>query len=157
RAGAASCSRAKPARPVYDSRALLSSRRFREDSGGAEQLVRVGHADAAHSARAGLVVAPPPDGRRVEGERRCGRGVWAWMTDAVDVRGIEVETATRPVLRRPLAHPTVLLDPEPVLEEDSVAHAHRSRRAVVVVVAGVLAVDPADEPDVEVGVAIELL
>jgi hypothetical protein len=56
-----------------------------------------------------------------------------------------------------LPHPAVLLDAEPVLVHHALAHAHRAGRAVVVVVARVLSVDPADEPHVEVGVAVELL
>jgi hypothetical protein len=75
----------------------------------------------------------------------------------VDVRGVEVEAAARPVLGRPLTHPVVLLDAKPVLEEDAFADTHGVGGGVVVVVARVLAVDPADEPDVEVRVAVELL
>src|SRR5262249_4732765 len=61
------------------------------------------------------------------------------------------------MLGRALSNPTVLFHAEPILEQDSIAHADRSRRPVVIVVAGVLAVDPADEPDVQVRVAVELL
>ena len=79
------------------------------------------------------------------------------MAHAVDVGRVEVEPATRFVHRRVLAHPAVLLDPEPVLVQDPVRNTDRAGRAVVVVVAGVLPVDPADEPDVDVRIAIELL
>lgn len=79
------------------------------------------------------------------------------MANAVDVGGVEVEALACMVLPRPLAHPTVLLDPEPVFEKHALADAYGSGRAVVIVVAGALSVDPADEPDIEARVAVQLL
>ena len=84
-------------------------------------------------------------------------GIRSRVPHAVDVRRVEVEPSAGCVLGGPLTDPAVLFDPEPVLEQDSVAHADCSRRPVVVVVAGALSLDPADEPDVEIRVAVELL
>ncbi len=76
---------------------------------------------------------------------------------AVNVRGVEVERATRLVVLRPLANPAILVAVEVILAEHAAADVDAPRRAIVIVIAGVLAVHPADQPDVDVRVAIELL
>ena len=63
----------------------------------------------------------------------------------------------RLVHRRLLAHPSVLFHPEPVFVQDSVGDAYGTGRAIVVVISRVLPLDPANEPHVDVRVAIELL
>ena len=137
---------------------LLSSSRFRVWSGDAEELVRVRHArrgaSRAGRARSGPCARAPASRRGSTSPEAHPPPGWRtpWMSDA--------SKSKRPpglVHRRLLAHPSVLLDPEPVLVQDPLADAHGARRAVVVVVAGVLPVDPADEPDVDVRVAVELL
>ena len=94
----------------------------------------------------------------VEVDRRRGRSVRAWMPDRRDVRRIEVRSGR--------LHPCSVVrsrtQPSSSMRNqssnsDPLAHADRARRAVVVVVARALAVDPADEPDVEVRIAVELL
>ena len=55
-----------------------------------------------------------------------------------------------------LVHPAVGPSLEVILVERPVAHVHRARGDIVVVVARVLRVEPADQPEVEMGVSIEL-
>ena len=61
------------------------------------------------------------------------------------------------MLTRLFADPAVLLPLEVVLPERALADADGSARPVVVVVAGVLSMGPADQPDVDARVAVQLV
>ena len=87
-------------------------------------------------------------------ERRRRRP--ARVANAVDVRRVEVEYGAGRVLPRQLANPASGVPLEVVLVEHALAHVHRARRDVVIVVARVLRVEPADQPEVEVGIAVQL-
>ena len=78
------------------------------------------------------------------------------MANPVDVRGREVEALARPVLDRPLADPAVRPALQGVFAEQSVADVDGSGRLIVVVVARVLRVVPADQPDVDARITVEL-
>ena len=73
----------------------------------------------------------------------------------VDVCGVEIESRAGNVLALHL-HDRAARTLEAVLDDDSVADVDGSRGEVVVVVARVLLVRPALEPDVEVHLAVEL-
>src|SRR5262249_6028889 len=79
------------------------------------------------------------------------------MSDAVDVGGFEVEVSTDLVQVRLLSNPPVGIATEVVLVELATADVDRAVRAVVIVVSRALRREPADKPDVDVGVAIELV
>ena len=120
-----------------------------------EELVRVGHRDPAQDAvRVGLVVAHPPERRRVAVQRDRRRTLR--VAHAVDVARVEVELAAGLVTVRPLADPAVLAAVEEVLEDRTLTDEDGPLRPVVVVVARVLRFGPADQPDVDVRVAVEL-
>ena len=71
------------------------------------------------------------------------------------MRGVEVEDGARRSLAARLAE-RVTVEMEPVLSQHAVADGDGARGDVVVVVAGVLLVEPADQPNVDMGVAVEL-
>ncbi len=139
-------------------RRALELREAQPDDGigrGPEQLVGVGHRDPAHDAvRVRLVVAHTPESGRVAVDRHGRLAVGVAHT--VDVRRVEVERPSRLVPVRALADPPVLVAVEVILEDRALANDDRSLRTVVVVVAGVLLCRPADQPDVDVRVAIQL-
>ena len=127
-------------------------------SGYAEELVRVRHADAAHPARARARSGPcarapasrsgstSPEARPARDGARRGCRTRRSRT----ARRLRAPSSARAPSRPPRRGTSPR-------SSDPVRNADRAGRAVVVVVARVLAVDPADEPDVEVRVAIELL
>ena len=78
------------------------------------------------------------------------------MPHAVDVGRVEVELPAGVVPVRLLADPAVLVTTEVVLEDRALADVHRTLRAIVVVVARVLGLRPADQPDVDVRIAVHL-
>ncbi len=126
-------------------------------SGCAEKFVGVRHADAPHPARSRLVVphAPQARGSRSEStspEVRPRRGVERHGCRTRRSRSVRRSRAPW-CARAPIRPPRPGTSPRTALPRD----AHRAGRAVVIVVSRVLPVDPADEPDVDVRVAVELL
>ena len=77
------------------------------------------------------------------------------VADAVDVGGVELEGLARVALAARVVEPA-RSEVEPILDERALADVHRARGNVVVVVARLLVVEPADQPHVEVRVAMEL-
>src|SRR6266566_5537235 len=119
------------------------------------QLVGVRHRNAVHDPLlVVVVVAHAPECGAVHVDRDSWLA--AGMPDAVDVRRGEVEAAARPVLARPLPHPAVVVSVEGVLAEHPGTDVDGARGLVVVVIAGVLRVVPADQPDVDARIAVEL-
>src|SRR5439155_7399415 len=96
-----------------------------------------------------LVVAHPPQRRRVDMDR--SRRATPRVPHAMDVRGVEVERRSGLVLSRRLAQ-NVAVELEPVLRESSLADVDGARGDVVIEVTRVLRDEPADQPDVDVGV-----
>jgi len=84
-----------------------------------------------------------------------GRWTAGDVVHTVDVRGVEIEPRARNVLALHL-HDRAARTLQAVLDDDAVADVDGSRGQVVVVVARVLLVRPALEPDVEVHLAVEL-
>lgn len=78
------------------------------------------------------------------------------MADAVDVRGVEVEHRPGRVLPGLLTNPAVGIPSEVILVERPLANVDRARGEVVIVVARVLRVEPADEVEIEVRIPVEL-
>ena len=85
------------------------------------------------------------DGRRTVG-----------VSHPVDIARVEVELPARRVTVRPLANPAVLVAVEVVLEQDAVTHEDGPLGAIVVVVSRVLTTRPADQPHIDIRVAVEL-
>src|SRR5437764_541851 len=85
-----------------------------------------------------------------------GRRRAAGMPHPVDRRAVEVEAVTGRTLPGAHLDPPLVVAIEVVLAQASLAHEDRPGRKIVVVVAGVLRVEPADQPDVDVRVAVEL-
>src|SRR4051794_17480287 len=122
----------------------------------AEQLVGIRDRDAPHDPVVRRLVVPhPPERRRVDVDRR--RRLVPLVAHAVDVGRIEVERLPGLVLLRLLPDPAVRVALEEILPQDSFADENRAGGAIVVVVSRVLPVRPADEPHVDVRVAIQLL
>src|SRR6202011_4915587 len=139
-------------------RPSVGTGRRRQDAradGSFGQFVRVGHRNATHDpVHVVLVMAHPPEGGAVDMDR--GRGRPAGMPNAVNVRGREVEALSCRVLARVLPDPAVGVAEERVLAEHACADVDRARRLVVIVVARVLGLVPADQPNVDARVPVEL-
>ena len=73
----------------------------------------------------------------------------------VDVRAVEDEALTGARSTARMLEPFERED-EAILDQRSFADEHPARGDIVIVVTGLLVVEPADEPHIDVGVAVEL-
>src|SRR5581483_9195870 len=134
-------------RPSADAPSRLRSRRLGD-------LVEVRHRDAGERALVVRLVVPhAPERRRVAVDRGHGRA--ARVAHPVDVGGVEDERLAGAALAARVAEP-LGGDREAILDERPLAHVHAAGGQVVVVVAGLLVVEPAEEPHIEMLVAVEL-
>jgi hypothetical protein len=77
------------------------------------------------------------------------------MADTVHVRGVEVECrCLRPRDREALECPVSQL--EPVFDQIPGADVHGARRNVMIVQTGLLLICPADQPDIDMEIAMKL-
>ena len=111
-------------------------------------------------ASAGARLPHPPRSAPCLGEPASRRGA-TWLDGCRDaalrergrrrIRGSSRDSTRRASVRRAPSS----IDPEHVLHEGALTHVERTGRAVVVVQARLLRVEPADQPDVEVVAAVQ--